>query len=117
MSVQTGECDYEPDALVNFGDRLDGNALAATNPVIIVEVLSPSTASADTGGKLAGYFQIASVAHYLIVHPARRQIIHHHRVTYGIETQIVVDGAIRMDPPGMAIELADIYAHLAALPP
>ena len=55
---------------------MEADAIAAENPVIIVEVLSPGTVSTDTGGKLADYFQVPSVAHYLIVHPTRRVITH-----------------------------------------
>jgi Uma2 family endonuclease len=88
---------------------LDGNAIAAPNPVIIVEVLSSGTASTDTGGKLVDYFRLASVAHYLIVHPARRVITHHRRTDRGIDTQIVTAGEIVLDPPGITITVEDIY--------
>jgi Uma2 family endonuclease len=67
----TTDSDYEPDALVNCGDPMADDAIAAPNPVIIVEVLSPSMTSTDTGGKLADYSSVPSVVHYLIVHPTR----------------------------------------------
>src|SRR3712207_9097062 len=52
MTVEIGEdYDYEPDAVVNCGDRLHPDVVAAPNPVIVVEVLSPSTQSTDTGAK------------------------------------------------------------------
>jgi Uma2 family endonuclease len=54
------ETDYEPDAVVNCGPRLEPDAIAATNPVIVVEVLSPSTQSIDSSDKLADYFRVAS---------------------------------------------------------
>ena len=51
-TVEVGDhTDYEPDALVNCGERMGGDAVAAPNPVIVVEVLSPSTQSVDTGTK------------------------------------------------------------------
>jgi Uma2 family endonuclease len=109
VTVETGERDYQPDALVNCGAPLDGNAIAAPNPVIIVEMLSPGTASTDTGGKLVDYFRLASVAHYLIVHPARRVITYHRRTDRGIDTQIVTAGEIVLDPPGITITVEDIY--------
>src|SRR3954452_23695351 len=37
------ETAYEPDAVVNCGRKLGPDAIAATNPVVVVEVLSPST--------------------------------------------------------------------------
>jgi Uma2 family endonuclease len=108
-TVETGESDYEPDALINCGPPMPDDALAAPNPVVVVEVLSPGTAGTDTGGKLEGYFRVASVAHYLIVHPTRRVVIHHRRTQDGIATRIVADGPIGMDPPGIAITVEEIY--------
>jgi Uma2 family endonuclease len=109
VAVETGDSDYEPDALVNCGARMGDDAIAAPNPVIVVEVLSPGTKSADTGAKLEGYFKLPSIAHYLIVHPTRRSVIHHRRNGSAIETRIIVGGPIEMDPPGIAITLDDIY--------
>ncbi|MBC7800691.1 MAG: Uma2 family endonuclease, partial [Gemmatimonadaceae bacterium] len=50
-TVETGDSDYEPDALVNCGEPMADDAIAAPNPVVVVEVLPPGTASTDTGGK------------------------------------------------------------------
>ena len=108
-TVETGDSDYEPDALVNCGEPMADDAIAAPHPVIIVEVLSPGTASTDTGGKLADYFRVPSVAHYLIVHPTRRTVIHHRRTDAGIDTRIVVNGPITMAPPGIVITVENIY--------
>jgi len=112
MTVEIGEdYDYEPDAVVNCGDRLPGDAVAAPNPVIVVEVLSPSTQSTDTGAKLADYFRVPSVRHYLILRADRPQVIHHRRRDSGegIETRVVTEGAIRLDPPGIEVAVADFY--------
>jgi Uma2 family endonuclease len=108
-TVETGDSDYEPDALVNCGAAMADDAVAAPNPVVVVEVLSPGTASTDTGAKLAGYFLLPSVAHYLIVHPTRRTVIHHRRSGEGIDTRIIVNGPIKMDPPGIVITVEEIY--------
>jgi Uma2 family endonuclease len=51
------DTDYEPDAMVNCGPGLPPDATAATDPVIVVEVLSPSNQSVDTGEQLADYFR------------------------------------------------------------
>ena len=101
---------FEPDALVYCGDKLPGSALVVSNPLIVVEVLSPSTRQFDASIKLAGYFRIASVVHYLIVDPTEPMIVHHSRGASGdILTRVVVDGLIALDPPGIEIALADIY--------
>lgn len=112
MTVEIGEdYDYEPDAVVNCGDRLLPDVVAAPNPVVVVEVLSPSTQSTDTGAKLADYFRVPSVRHYLILRADRPQIIHHRRSDdgAGIETRVLADGTIRLDPPGFEVAMADFY--------
>ena len=105
-----GDSDYQPDALVNCGEPMGGDAIFAPNPVILVEVLSPSTASTATGGKLADYFQIPSVSHYLIVHPSRRVVTHHRRISGdSTETHIIVTGPIVLEPPGLTITVEELY--------
>ena len=48
---------HEPDALVYCGQALPASAVEVPNPVIVVEVLSPSTRHVDASAKLAGYFR------------------------------------------------------------
>lgn len=99
---------YEPDVLVRCGDRLPGDAVVVTDPMVLVEVRSPSTAYLDASIKLAGYFRIPTVRHYLIVDLKKQLVIHHDRDAAGtIITRIVPDGVVRLDPPG--IELTDIF--------
>ena len=93
------DTNYEPDAIVNCGPELPEDAIAATNPVIVVEVLSPANQSIDAGDKLADYFRVASVRHYLIFRARRREVIHHRRAGAEIVTKEINPGAIRLDPP------------------
>ena len=109
VRVETGDSDYEPDASVNCGDPMADDAVTIPNPVVVVEVLSPGTAGNDTGGKLAGYFCVPSIQHYLIIHPTRRTVIHHRRNGERIDTQIAVGGSIVMDPPGLTITIEELY--------
>jgi Uma2 family endonuclease len=74
LTIEVDEdTEYEPDAVVNYGPRLPPDATAATNPVIVVEVLSPSTQSVDSGEKLADYFRVPSIEHYLVVRSRRQE--------------------------------------------
>lgn len=95
---------YEPDALVRCGPPLGDNMVEILDPLIVVEVVSPSTRNIDAGIKLDDYFRIPSVVHYLIVRADKETIIHHRRDTNGlIATSIVRDGNIQLDPPGIAL--------------
>ena len=106
------DTDYEPDAVVNGGPPLPPDAIAATNPVIVVEVLSPRTQAVDTSDKLADYFRVPAIQHYLIVSSRRREIIHHQRAGEEIVSRVANLGSIRLDPPGIVIDIAEIYAGL-----
>ena len=101
---------HEPDALVYCGPRLAPSAIEVPNPVIVVEVLSPSTRHIDAQIKLAGYFRLSSVMHYLVIDPDKPLVLHHARNADGtILTRIVSDGMIGLDPPGIEIAIGDIY--------
>jgi Uma2 family endonuclease len=101
---------YEPDALVRCGPRTPGEAVEIDDPLIVVEVASPSTRGVDTGAKLAGYFRLASVRHYLIVQPEARAVVHHRRDEEGaITTRILRDGRLALDPPGLDLAIADLF--------
>src|SRR3954452_22949567 len=43
---------YEPDAPVRCGSPIDDNAIEIDDPIIVVEVVSPSSPKRDTGSKL-----------------------------------------------------------------
>ena len=95
---------YEPDALIRCGDRLAGDLTKLVDPVVVVEVVSPSTASVDAGAKLADYFRIPTLLHYLIVRIDKLTVIQHTRAgDGGILTRIVRDGVVRLDPPGIVL--------------
>lgn len=65
----------------------------------------------DTGAKLADYFRVPSIQHYLIVRADRRAVIHHRRREgSSIETRLAAEGRIVLDPPGIDILVEDFYA-------
>ena len=101
---------YEPDALVYCGQELPGEALIVPNPMIVVEVLSPTTMHTDTSAKLIGYFKLPSVHHYLIIDPDTYAITHHSRRADGtVSGHTVTSGTIQLDPPGLSIDVAEIF--------
>jgi Uma2 family endonuclease len=101
---------FEPDALVVCPPPSNLDTMEIPNPVVVVEVLSPSTAADDHGVKLDGYFSLPSVEHYLIVDPDRRVMIHHKRGPEAIETRVFQEGALRLEPPGLEAEIAAFFA-------
>ena len=100
---------YEPDALVYCGARLPRGSLLVPNPVIIVEVLSPTTAHTDTSVRLIGYFKLPSVQHYLVVDPEAETVTHHVRSAGGTSTRVQSAGMLGLDPPGIEFDIAELF--------
>ena len=113
MGVQVdADTVYEPDALVRCGPPLDDDATRVFDPLVLIEVVSPSSRARDSGSKLEDYVRMQSVRHYLIVKTENRAVIHHERDVAGaITTRIIRDGSIRLDPPG--IELTGFFPSRA----
>lgn len=104
---------FVPDVVLHCEERLAGESIEISKPVVVVEVLSPSTASADASSKLSGYFLVPSIQHYLIVAPEDRTVIHHRRTSGGaIETRVASDGVLALDPPGLTVSVADFFEDL-----
>ena len=101
---------YEPDAAVRCGEPLDDDTVVYNDPVIVVEILSPSARGVDTGLKVTGYLRLPSVFHYLIVHAGRGQVIHHARQADGsIATRLLTSGPLQLAPPGITLEVASLF--------
>lgn len=105
---------FVPDALVAPLPEPVSDSLEIPNPVIVVEVLSPSTARADATTKLRGYFEVPSVQHYLILDPEDCTVTHHKRGAAAIETRVITEGALALEPPGLEVRLTDIFASATA---
>lgn len=103
---------FEPDALVYSGPPQDGETIEIAAPLIVVEVVSPSSRKGDTGFKITGYFSLPSVKHYLILDADAKTIIHHHRPAgnEAIATRVVREGMLRLDPPGLEIPVNEFFA-------
>jgi Uma2 family endonuclease len=100
-----------PDIVVTCAP-LDFSTPRVDEPLIIVEILSPSNQNDDMGRKLSLYLEIPSLQHYLVIHQDRRQIVHHQRrddLGGVFLTNIAPADPLRLDPPGIEIALAAIY--------
>jgi Uma2 family endonuclease len=112
MTVEIGDSDHEPDAVVHCGAKLPGDAITVPNPLIIAEVLSPGASSSDRTWKLVEYFfRLPSAHHYLAIWPDKQQVVHHRRddARGVIDTQVFTSGQISLDPPSLTITVEDIY--------
>lgn len=105
----------EPDASVQLGADVDLESKLVTTPLIVVEVVSPTSERNDLATKLLDYFKVDSIQHYLIVLSKQRAVLHHQRNDRGtIDTRIVQEGDIVLDPPGITLPVAAMLGPAAS---
>jgi len=100
-----------PDVTVDCGGP-DGDALSAKAPVLVIEVLSPSTRSFDLVRKLAEYQSVPGLAHILLVDPDERAALLHDRAPDGSWTLTSLEGPDAVVPLaalGITLALSDLY--------
>jgi Uma2 family endonuclease len=101
---------YIPDALVNCGAPVARDSLLAPHPVIVVEVLSPSTRSLDKTTKLADYFRVPGLTYYLVLDLRRRHVVHYWKRPDGIVTVAILrDGDIAFELPAYRFAVSDFF--------
>jgi Uma2 family endonuclease len=103
----------EPDVSVQCGKTADDNSMLLDKPLIVVEVVSPTSVERDESRKLAEYFTVPTIVHYLIVWPDKAMCYHHKRIANNkILTTIVRSGKIEFDPPGITVSAKDIFGEV-----
>lgn len=104
---ETGLSTY-PDVTVVCGrtTRAVDDPLAIVNPVLLVEVTSPSTEDFDRGEKLVHYQRLASVKEVLVVSHREPNLLLHRKGADGIWTAVEMKA-------GQTLELTSVGARLS----
>ncbi|MDQ3332122.1 MAG: Uma2 family endonuclease [Planctomycetota bacterium] len=105
---------YYPDAVVAPSPPRMEDAEQDTllNPLVVVEVLSPSTEAIDRGEKLDNYRLIPSLSDFLIVFQDQMRVEHYSRVSaeeWRLVTRDSANNNISLMSVGVEIQLRDIY--------
>ncbi|WP_426992261.1 Uma2 family endonuclease [Methylomonas sp. CM2] len=74
LRVEAADAFFYPDVMVSCHPGDLGNQQYISNPSLIVEVLSESTADYDRGGKFVAYRKLESLREYLIVDIEARRV-------------------------------------------
>ncbi len=103
---------YYPDVFVTNEPRTEENKYIKTAPVLIVEVLSPSSRIMDTVDKYLDYTKIPTLQYYLVVEPETVHITMYHK-NGGDQWQADVfsqkEHVIDLPLLGMQIPVAAVY--------
>jgi Uma2 family endonuclease len=107
-----------PDVSVVCGepvfDELQGQQMLV-NPILLVEVLSPSTAAYDLGEKFTAYQSIASFQEYLLISQDRPLVIQHVRQSHRRWLRIEIEGLeaeVSLQSIGVTLGLNEIYERV-----
>ena len=108
-SVVCGPTEYDP---LSLAARLQ----TVTNPKLIVEILSPSTAADDRGDKFDGYREIPSFEQYVLVAQDRPHVQTFTRQSGGgwlMLPYLGLEAVVPLSAIGVDLPLAEVYAGVA----
>ncbi len=96
----------EPDALIYAGPKRAGKSIELSDPLIVVEVDSPTSGRRDRIRKRQDYFSLPSVEHYLVVDPDDRTVTHFNRANWqGEGVQRTEAETVGLAPPGIILQV------------
>lgn len=123
IRVDALNASFYPDASVICGKVVTASddANAATNPTLVVEVISPSTETYDRGAKFHAYSRLASLKAYLLVDSTTGNVDLFQRgddPDRWMQTSIAgpAGGSLSIDALGIALSLDRLFAGFAELP-
>lgn len=116
VSTGVGTVRY-PDLVVDCGRR-DDQSMFATEPTLVIEVLSPSTRSFDSHRKVLEYKSKPDITYILIIDTDNACCLLHYREGDGWEETMYdsLDAAVDLPEIGATLLLSDIYDGLEFRP-
>ncbi len=107
---------FYPDVVVVCGQQAfeDDGLDTLLNPVVIFEVLSPSTEAYDRGEKFRRYQQLASLREYVLVAQDNVHVAHHrrHGAQWILSHYRTLEEVLLLPSIGCEMPLSDIYARV-----
>ena len=107
---------FYPDVVVVCGEPEFEDDVFDTllNPILIVEVLSPSTERRDRGEKFTRYKHIASLQEYVLVSQDKVSVEHHrrHGTRWVLSHYRALEDLLPLPSIGCELPLRDIYARV-----
>lgn len=122
VNVQATTLFTYPDVTVVCGqiDRHPKSRTTIRNPVVVVEVLSPSTEAWDRGGKFAHYQKLPSLQEYVMVSQEGRRLERYRRLDTGewaLQALEGEGGSISLISLGVELRIDDVYLKVELAAP
>ncbi|MGD9804744.1 MAG: Uma2 family endonuclease [Hyphomicrobiaceae bacterium] len=105
---------YQPEAVIFPKGLIGETDRYAPQPIIVIEVLSPSTRSKDLKIKAVGYAQVLTIEHYLVIDPETREVLCYRREGSALlpGKQPQTSGVLRLDPPGLEFDVGSLLTQI-----
>lgn len=120
VHIETHQRTFYPDGSVVCGptERASKDVNAITNPVLILEVLSESTATFDLGAKFSHYRQLPSLREYLLVSQSEVFVTAYHRTTsqtWEIHTYTQLSDKVLLKSLGIGLSVERMYRMVSGM--
>ena len=111
LKVRVGDDFFYPDLFVRCAQER-GDPYFKTDPVLIIEVLSPNTQRHDRGDKRLAYQSLPSLQEYILAAQDSPRIEVLSRTAAGRETRVFasLDASLELSSIGLNLPLSEIYA-------
>lgn len=114
VRVEAADCGFYPDVQVTCAESDRADRLVKRSPVLVVEVLSDSTASYDLGDKFAAYQQLDSLREYVLVDQDRIRVqVYRRRDGQWWVDSVGPGGRLRLDSVELDCPVEALYEDLS----
>ena len=118
LRVEAADCGFYPDLLVTCAESDRADRHVKRSPVVMVEVLSASTAAFDIREKFAAYRQLVSLQEYVLVDQERIRIQVYRRLNEQWFVDSVGPGEqLRLESLGLKYPAERVYEDLSRAAP
>ena len=114
LQVAAANAFFYPDVFVTCSERDAANRLVKQEPLLVVEVLSPSTAAYDRGDKFASYRLCPTLAEYAVIDIDRRAVDLFRKNAEGLWVlhPLVGNATLTLTSVDHALALGELFADL-----
>lgn len=114
LQVAAANAFFYPDVFVTCSERDAANRLIKQEPLLVAEVLSPSTAAYDRGDKFASYRLCPTLAEYAVIDIDRRAVDLFRKNTDGLWVLHPCEGDhnLTLESVTLTLPLGELFADL-----
>lgn len=118
LHVAAANSYFYPDVMVTCSTADQASALVKTEPKLLVEVLSPSTAAYDRGDKFSRYRQLPSLQEFVLIDVDTRRSDVYRKGTDGLWVlhPFEADQGLALASVDLSLNAATLFAEVAPLP-